>query len=282
MSIEKRQHVHGMWAAVAAKWEEHADYVETRAGALNAALLEGAALRRTDRVLELACGPGGFGLLAARAAGHVVLSDVVPEMVEIAAKRAADHGVLNVTTKVLDLEEIDEPDDSFDAVISREGLMFAVEPQRAFAEIRRVLRPGGRLAASVWAERDRNPWLDIVMTAVSDLLGRPMPPPGMPGPFALADADRLRALATGAGFVDVRLTRVAVPLRAASVDEWWARTRGVAGPVAGIIATLPDDRRTALEGDIRTAAEAYVTADGIEFPGEALVLTAYGSEHDDD
>ena len=84
--------------------------------------------------------------------------------------------------RVLDLERIDEPDASYDVVLCREGLMFALEPGRAVAEIRRVLRPGGRVAVAVWAARERNPWLGLVMDAVSAQIGAPVPPPGDPGP----------------------------------------------------------------------------------------------------
>ena len=91
--------------------------------------------------------------------GEVVLSDVVPEMTAIAAARAEALGLDNVSTCVLDLEQIDQPDDSYDVVLCREGLMFAADPARAAGEIRRVLRPGGRVALAVWGPRERNPWL---------------------------------------------------------------------------------------------------------------------------
>ncbi|MEA2176885.1 MAG: hypothetical protein QOG77_182, partial [Solirubrobacteraceae bacterium] len=167
-----RSRVHGMWAAVAPGWEEHADYADGRTAALADRLLALCAPAPGDRVLELACGPGGLGLAAAaRVApgGEVVLSDVVPAMTAIAGRRAA--GVSNVRTRVLDLEAIDEPDGSYDVVLCREGLMFATDPGAAALEMRRVLRPGGRVGVSVWGPRERNPWLGLVLDAVSEMLG---------------------------------------------------------------------------------------------------------------
>ena len=114
-----REHLHGMWASVAGSWGEHATYVDARGAALTEKMLELASPKPGDRVLELACGPGGLGLAAApRVApgGEVVLSDVVAEMTSIAAARADAVGLRNVRTRVLDLEQIDEPDGSYDVV----------------------------------------------------------------------------------------------------------------------------------------------------------------------
>jgi SAM-dependent methyltransferase len=273
----RRAHVHALWAAVAPSWADHADFVDERVAAVTATLLDRADLRPGDTVLELACGPGGAGLAAAERvgpAGTVVLTDVVAEMVAIAAARAEARGVTNVRTAVRDLEAIDDPDATYDAVICREGLMFAVEPERAVGEVHRVLRPGGRVAASVWGQRDRNPWLGLVFDAVTAQTGMPVPPPGVPGPFALADGDRLAGLLTGAGFTDVRVEEIAVSLRAPSFEWWWTRTASVAGPLATILAGLPGPARDALTERLRQAVAGYATPTGLELPG--LVLIASG------
>ena len=229
-----------------------------------------------ERVLELACGPAGLGLAAAArvAPGEVVLSDVVAGMTAIAAARAEALGVRNVSARVLDLESIDEPDDAYDVVLCREGLMFATDPGRAAREIRRVLRPGGRVAIAVWGPRERNPWLGVVFDAVAGQLGRPVPPPGVPGPFSLSDADELAALLDGAGLRDVSVGELAVPLRAASLEQWWERTSALAGPLTAILASLPEPAVRALVDRLREAAAPYAATTGLEFPGVSLIATA--------
>ena len=155
-----------------------------------------------ERVLELACGPGSVGLAAAgRVApgGEVVLSDVAAEMTSIAAARAEALGLSNVSTRELDLESIEQPDSSYDVVLCREGLMLVPDPASAAREIRRVLRPGGRVAIAVWGLRERNPWLGVVFDAVSAQTGKPVPPPGISGPFSLDDPHKLADLLSSAG-----------------------------------------------------------------------------------
>ena len=218
-----RARLAGMWGAVAGGWARHADDADARGAQSAERMLELAQVGPGDRVLELACGPGGLGLAAAERVGpggEVVLSDVAEEMTAIAAARAAGLDLGNVAARRLDLERIDEPDASYDVVLCREGLMFALEPGRAVAEIHRVLRPGGRVAVAVWAARERNPWLGLLMEAVSAQVGTPVPPPGIPGPFALGDAEELRRLLDGVRLADVHVEALPVPLRTASFDEW--------------------------------------------------------------
>jgi len=274
MSDEQRRHVHAMWAGVAEEWTKRADFLDQRAAAVTKALLDGAAIGARDRVLVLADGPGGLALAAARLAADVVSSDVVPSYLDTVNARARVAGLTNVTAKVLDLEDVAEPDASFDAVVIRDGLMFAVDPAAALVEIRRVLRDGGRLAAAVWGAKADNPWLAIVMDAVSSQVGREVPPPGMPGPFALADETRLGRLAREAGFCAVHVDHVAVRFHAPSFDEWWSHTSALAGPIAKVVASLCEDAKAALLDQLRTASSPYETSDGLDIPGLSLVLTA--------
>jgi SAM-dependent methyltransferase len=225
-------------------------------------------------VLELACGPCGLGLAAAERVapgGEVVLSDVVPEMTAIASARAEALGLTNVSGCELDLEDIDQPDESYDVVLCREGLMFATDPARAAREIRRVLRPGGRFALAVWGPRVRNPWLGVVFDAVSAQIGRPVPPPGIPGPFSLEDSDKLAGLLCDAELADVVVSELPAPLRAASFEEWWARTSVLAGPLAKLLASLPEEAAQAIRARLCDATRPYETPTGLEFPGVTLL-----------
>jgi SAM-dependent methyltransferase len=271
-----RARLTGMWGSVADSWAQHADYADARGAETTEKLLALSRLARGERALELACGPGGLGLAAAQRVGpegEVVLSDVASAMTAVAAARARALGLANVSFCELDLERIEQPDGTYDVVLCRDGLMFAGDPARALQEIRRVLRADGRVALAVWGPRERNPWLGLVLDAASAQIGAPVPPPGVPGPFSLGDADALDGLLAGAGFADVRVSELAVPLRAGSFEEWWARTSALAGPLAAILASMPEEARLALAARARDLTAAYRTPDGLEFPGVAVLAT---------
>ena len=257
-----RAHLHDMWAGVADSWAKHADYVDAWGAGV------------TEAMLELACGPGSVGLAGARRVtpgGEVVLSDVAAEMTSIAAARAAALGLTNVSTCELDLERIEQADGSFDVVLCREGLMLVPEPARAAREIHRVLRPAGRVAVAVWGPRERNPWLDVVLDAVSAQVGRQLPPPGVPGPFSLDDSAKLAGVLVAAGLTDVSVSECQTPLRAGSFEEWWTRTSDLAGPLANVVASLPKPATHALSARLLEAVRPYETPAGLEFPGVTLV-----------
>ena len=271
-----RAHLRGLWSAVAGGWAEHAAYIDARSAPVTEAMLRLTGPRAGDRVLELACGPGGVGLAAAERVGpdgDVVLTDVVPEMTAIAAARAAALGHANVVARVRDLEAIDEPSGAYDVVLCREGLMFVPDPARAAVEIARVLRPGGRAAIAVWAARERNPWLGLVLDAVTEQTGTPVPPPGVPGPFSLADPDGLVGLLADAGLADITLDEIPVPLRAPTFDEWWARTTALAGPLGQRLAALPDDAAHAVRERARRSTAPFTTAAGLDLPGVTLLAS---------
>jgi SAM-dependent methyltransferase len=264
-----------MWNAVAASWAEHAPYAEARGADVAERMLEATRPSPGELVLELACGTGGLGFAAAelvRPGGAVVVSDFAVEMVSVATARAEARGLENVVARQLDLDRVDEPDASYDVVLCREGLMFAVDPAGAAREITRVLRPEGRFAVAVWGPPAANPWLTVVFDAVGAVTGRTVPPPGVPGPFSLSDRDRLLDVFRGTAR-ELVLKEVAVPARAASFEEWWQRTSALAGPLATILRTLPEQARDAIRERARERSRAYETPAGIEFPGLALLLS---------
>jgi SAM-dependent methyltransferase len=265
-----------MWSAVAPAWGEHADYVDERTLAATDAMLDAAALGAGVRVLELGCGPGGLGLAAAArvAPGEVTLSDIAPEMVAIAAARAGARGLDNVRTRVLDLASIDVADASYDVVLSRDALMFVDPPSAAANEVRRVLVPGGRAVFAVWGSRARNPWLGVLLDAVTAVTAFPVPPPGVPGPFSLEDAARLRAVLVEARFEAVAVDEVDAPARFTSFDEWWARVPALAGPLGQLLAGMPGDTRQSIRDASWAGLAPYRGEDGgYDIPGVTLVAS---------
>jgi SAM-dependent methyltransferase len=195
-------------------------------------------------------------------------------MTEIAARRAEACGFSNIATRELDLEDIDEPDGSYDVVLCREGLMLVPDPVQAAAEIRRVLGPGGRAAVSVWGTREANPWLGAMLDALGAQFGGTFPPPGVPGPLSLGEDGKLLAVLEDGGLTGAEITEVEVPWRGPSFDEWWERTVALAGPVAKLLEAQPPEAVEAIRAHAREALAGYETADGLEIPGHTLVGSA--------
>lgn len=265
----------GQWSSVAQAWDANVDEVDEHSVNATNALLDRLAVTTGDRVLELACGPGSLGSTWSELvgpSGSVVLSDIAAGMADVARRRNAALGNVDVT--VLDASAIDRRADSFDVVACRMGLMFTPDPAVAFAEIHRVLAPNGRIGALTWGGIEHNPWMTCVgMAAMMNGLVSGGPPVGPGSIFSLSDPGELEALAKGAGFVDVAVEEFTVTFRADDIDAHIARVSSLAGPLA---AAFEAASPTQLEAVRRTAADLaaqYVTDDGLEIPGRALLVS---------
>lgn len=265
-----------MWNSVAAAWERNADFVDEHLAGATEELLDAAQVTEGDAVLDLATGPGGAGLAAADRvgpSGRVVLADDASEMVAVAARRA--HGRNSVGTAVFDQCAIATADRSLDAVISRHGLMFVEDPTIAVREAARVLRPGGRYAAMTWDRREANPWLGLILDAVGEQFGVPFPPPGIAGPFSLSDSEGLVAVLETGGLEDVRVSSLATPMPAASLDAWWDRVPQLAGPLAIALAGMEPEVRDAIRQRALSAgaAAARPADDRVVLDGSVLIAS---------
>ena len=225
-------------------------------------MIDAARLQPGARVLELASGTGEVGLMAhelIQPGGELILSDFAPEMLDVAQRAAGDAP--GIRFKQIDIESIDIPAASQDAVLCRWGLMFLVDPEAGMREIRRVLKPGGRFATAAWTTADDNPWSAIVART----LGEPLDPDA-PGQFALGREGRLQDLIEGAGFVDdIEVETVDIVFEE-TFEEWWRRTTGM---------SRMGDKARAHETELRAALAEYESSDGrLRIPGRTWVASA--------
>ncbi len=198
---ERRRWNDERWVAVWPKRERLSDGVTPF-------VLEAAALRPGEHVLDIGCGGGKTSLAAARAVGSegaVVAADLSAPLLALAARRATAAQVANVEFRVVDMQTDLVEGRPFDVALSQFGVMFFDEPLTAFRNIRAHLKPGGRLAFACWQSEQKNPW--IFASAISAFLPPPPEPqPGKrtPGPFALADPELTTSILQSAGFREVR------------------------------------------------------------------------------
>jgi SAM-dependent methyltransferase len=150
-----------------------------------------------------------------------VLTDLAPEMLEIAARRASAQGAENVETKVCSADDLPFDDATFDSVSVRFGYMFFPDAAKATAEFVRVLEPGGRVCAAVWVKPDENPWTSVAMEAIATETALAPPDPDGPNMYRCAPPGFVSALYEGAGLHDVAEWDVGVDLVTRSPAEYW-------------------------------------------------------------
>jgi len=266
------------WQRAARGWSARADEIRDFGMPVSAWLIDELHLQPGQRVLELAAGPGDTGFMAAELVspgGTLLTSDAVDPMLEIARERADKLGIGNVEFKVLDLQWIDLETASVDAVVCRWGLMFASDPGSALQEMRRVLRPQGRIALAVWAEPEENPWATIPTRALVELGHAEPPDPSAPGMFVLADADRLRSLLDEAGFVEPVVERIGLHRADPSVEAYLSGTTDLSAPFAEVRERLSDDEWAAVARRVGELTAPFTTEDGgLRFPACSLGAAA--------
>jgi SAM-dependent methyltransferase len=232
-------------------------------------------------VLELAAGPGETGFRALpllRPGGELLSTDVAPEMVEVARRRAAELGLIGVRFAEEDAADLSLADDAVDAVLCRFGLMLVPEIDRAAGEIARVLRPGGRAVLAVWASSRLNPWMTAGGKAAIELGFADPPDRDAPGPFRLSEPGRLRTVVEAAELTVERVEDVPVAWAASSLDEWWEASKDTSRMLTTLLARLTEDEAQALRERSETHLQEYVADDGtIAVPGIARVVVATAS-----
>jgi SAM-dependent methyltransferase len=276
---QQRADLRESWESAAAGWGSHAEQVREWGMPVSVAMIDALHLQPGQRVLELAAGPGDTGFLAAEiiapGGGVLLSSDGADAMLEVARARAAQLGVTNVEFKQLELEWIDLPTATVDAVLCRWGIMLTVDPEAAAREIRRVLRAGGRAAFSVWDTPERNPWATIFNRALVDLSFAQPPDPDAPGPFSLAPPGRLQELLEDAGFTAVEVSTVAVVRRFPSFEVYLGEMAETSPSFGSVWHKIDADERAEISARLVADLVPYTADDGsVSVPGSCLVAAA--------
>lgn len=265
------------WESVAPNWDAKMDPFYAAAEPLSAWMIEQAAPAPGQRILEVAAGRGDLGLALAplvQPGGSVVCTDGAEAMVAVIERRAAEAGV-ELEARTMELEWLDAPAASVDAIVSRFGYMLCVDPLAALQEARRVLRPQGRLVIVVWDRPEHNLLLSAAVLEGIAAGHLPPPVPGEPGPFALSDRDRLTGLLHDAGFLDVRLTDLPIELRMPSLDALWDMTLDASERLRGILAGLSPAEHYRFRDAVEARWAPYAATDGaVALPGLAIGVVA--------
>lgn len=258
-------------------WAAHYDRYDAVNTGYNEALLDAAAIGERDRVLDLGCGNGQLTRAAARRArlGQATGVDLSDPMLARARDRAAAENVPNASFVQGDVQVYPFRAGSFDAALSRFGIMFFADPVAAFANVRRALRPGGRLAFVCMTRLDGTD-LGTVFGAMEPYLPRPTGPDGT-GPTSFADPDHTRSVLSDAGFRDITCTRI-------EADQIWGRDVADAaefitgwGPVRHHLEQAAPDDATRAADALTAALQPFTEPGAVRLRGAAWLVTAVHS-----
>lgn len=261
------------WQDAAEAWHRWGPTLEAWLGAATERMLDLCDVPSGGRVLDVAAGAGGQTLAAARRVGPdgaVLATDISSNILELAEAEAVRAGLTNVVTRTMDGEALDVEPETFDVVVSRVGLIYFPNRQRALAGMRAALRPGGRIGAIVYSSADRNGFFSVPVSIIRRRAELPPPAPGQPGPFSLA-GDALADALTQAGFHDVRVETIAAPLRLPSAAECLRFEQESFGALHQMLAGLGDEGRDAAWAEIESELRRFEGPDGFEGPCELLV-----------
>jgi ubiquinone/menaquinone biosynthesis C-methylase UbiE len=257
------------WQSAAEAWDRWTPTLQSWLGPPTELMLDLARIGPGDRVLDIAAGAGEPAMTAAKRVGptgSVLATDISSNILAYAQRAAAAQGLTNLETRVMDGEHLELPDASFDAALSRVGLIYFPDRQRALAEVRRVLVPGGRIATIVYATAENNQFFSIPIGIIRRRAQLPPPVPGQPGPFSLGEDGVLEAAYRQAGFREIAIRTVAAPLRMASAEEYMRFARESFGALHQMLAGVTEAEREATWDEITRELRQFEGAEGFWGP----------------
>ena len=256
-------------------WADLQDRIDRQIRPLGLAAMDRLAPAPGEQVLDVGCGCGDTSLELARRVGPeggVLGLDISAPMLEVARGRAVASGAPNLDFQEADAQTASLPDDR-DAVFSRFGVMFFADPAAAFGNLRRSLRPGGRLAFVCWRPLAENLWMRLPAEAAAGLVPpAPPPEPGTPGPFAFADPDRVRGILAEAGFTGIDISPHDEAIGGLDLEGTVEMSFRV-GPLGAILRERPD-LAPLLRERVREAVSPWLHGDAVYMPSATWMVGA--------
>lgn len=267
------------WNKAATGWKKYSEFIDAAASGVSSRLVELADVEPGSRVLDVAAGYGEPALTAARVVGDdgsVVATDISAEMLAYGRERASDAGLANIEFIESGVADLDFPAESFDAALSRWGIIFDPDGEGSAARVRGFMKSGAKMAISSWGPPDRSPFLGIPVKTVMDRLNVPPPPPGTPGPLSRPTPEAIGGLLEGGGFRDVEVEETTVTFNWSSAEEFATFVREIAPPITAMMADHPQDAQDETWAAITDAVGQHAGDDG-SLTLENMVLMAVGS-----
>lgn len=235
-------------------------------------------LKGSEVVLDIASGTGEPGLTIASMlkSGKVIITDLSEDMLEIARQNAAYRGIKNIETHACDVCELPFADNTFDAISCRFGFMFFPDMLLAAKEMVRVLKPGGRIATSVWDVPEKNFWVTAIMGTINRNMELPPPPPGSPGMFRCAKDGLISSLFLQAGLKNISQTQVSGKLNSKTTDVYWTMMTEVGAPIVAALSKADDTMKEKIKREVYQVVNEKFLDGNVVIDSSALII--YGEK----
>ena len=278
--VDFREAQQGIWDSAAAGWKDWSTFSERAYRPISERLVELAGVQSGSRVLDVAAGYGEPALTAARKVGpkgRVVATDISAEMLAFGRERVAEAGLGNIELVQSDASSLDFPEASFDAAVSRWGIIFEPDGEAAAERVRGFLKPGARIAISSWGEPGQVPFLSVPMRTIMERLNLPPPPAGTPGPLSRPTPEAIASLLEGGGFSNVVVEQAEVIFEFDSPEHFTAYIRAIVAPIRAMIEKHAGENQEEAWEAITLAAAASGGGSGpLRFSNLVLLASATG------
>ena len=262
------------WQAAAAAWYRWSPTLNQWLGKATDKMLEMAGISSGHRVLDIAAGAGEQSITTAKkvgTSGYVLATDISSNILEYAKQMAQEAGLNNIETKVMDGENLAVEDETFDAVISRVGLIYFPDQQKALKEMLRVLKPGGKVAAIVYSTPEKNKFFSVPVSIIRNRAKLPPPLPGQPGPFSLGAEGIIEKVFSQAGFKNVKSELVDSPLLLSTAKECVRFEKESFGALHQMMSSLSDSEKVSVWEEIERELQKFESENLFVGPCEMVV-----------
>jgi ubiquinone/menaquinone biosynthesis C-methylase UbiE len=277
--IKYKNTTHDQWQAAAEAWHRWSPTLNQWLGKATDKMLEMADIATGQHVLDIAAGAGEQSITTAKkvgSSGYVLATDISSNILEYAKQMAQQAGKNNIDTKIMDGENLTLEDETFDAVISRVGLIYFPDQQKALKEMLRVLKPGGKVAAIVYSTPEKNKFFSVPVSIIRNRAKLPPPLPGQPGPFSLGAETIIEKAFSQAGFNNIKSELVNSPLRLASAKECVRFEKESFGALHQMMSSLSDSEKKSVWEEIEREFQTFESENG--FVGPCKMVVAVGEK----
>ncbi len=271
---EIRDQQKATWDKFSPGWKKWDEFTMNFLKPMGDEIIKYVQLKKTDTVLDVATGTGEPGLTIAAMVpqGKVVGQDLSDGMLSVAKEYSQQRHLKNYETVSCDISKLPFPDKSFDVVSCRMGFMFFPDVQQAANEMVRVLKPGGRLATSVWGGPPKNEWITSMMSTIGKNMEMPVPPPGAPGMFRCAQPGLIAEVLRKAGLKNVSESEVTGMVDYNSVDHYWQMMNEVAAPVVSAMSKADDKTKQKIKEDLTSLLNGKMSKGSLSLIYSSIII----------